>query len=79
MSRGKVRGDGAGQWEWARFSMNEGLHSGSTEEDMGPEEGSGTVPKYPLAGQTNYLITVRGGAPQSSLFLVRRVQTELLS
>lgn len=72
MSRGKVRGDGAGQWEWARFSMNEGLHSGGTEEDIGPEEGSGIV-------QTNYLITVRGGAPQSSLFIVRRVQTELLS
>ena len=35
-----------------RFSMNKSLYLGNADEDLGPEEGSGTVPKqHPLAEQ----------------------------
>lgn len=53
-----------------RFSMNKSLYLGNADEDLGLEEGSGTIPKTTLFGGTK--IMIRGGAPSDFLYIRRR-------
>lgn len=79
VKRGRVKGDKAGWWEWAKFCRSEGLYSAKVDKGLGQREAKNHTKTIPFGRTDRSLDNSKRRPPKLSLFVRQWLSQKNLS